>query len=74
MHIAHSDGYLLSCAQEHNHSPDLADCEAKAVLSSMKEIAATKLTPNHLIYAQTTGSLSQATLSFFYKKLFKILG
>ena len=27
------DGHLLSCTQEHNHSADLADCEAKATLS-----------------------------------------
>ena len=55
------DGNLLSCTQEHNHSGDLADCEAKATLSSIKEIAASTRTPNHIIYAQTTGSLSQAT-------------
>jgi hypothetical protein len=35
------DGNLLSCTQEHNHSPDLADCEAKTVLSTIKEMATT---------------------------------
>ena len=55
------DGNLWSCTQEQNHGPDLVGCEAKATLSSIKEIAASTKTPNHLIYDQTTGSLSQAT-------------
>ena len=42
------DGNLLSCTQEHNHGPNLMDCEAKATLSSIKEIAASTRTPNHL--------------------------
>jgi hypothetical protein len=45
MKTATVDGNLLSCTQEHNHSPELADCETKTVLSSIcKEIAATTRT------------------------------
>jgi hypothetical protein len=29
--------------QEHNHSPDLADCKTKIVFSSIKEIAASNI-------------------------------
>ena len=47
------DGNLLSCTQEHNHSADLADCEAKATLLSIKEIAASTRTPNHIIVLST---------------------
>ena len=52
---------LDSLTQEHNHGPDLADCEVKATLSAMKDIATTSRTSNQVIYASTTGALSQST-------------
>ena len=47
--------------QPHDHDSDLADCNAKATVSSIKQFSATTRTPNDLIYAQATGSLSQAS-------------
>ena len=47
-----------ACTQRHDH--DSAECEAKATVSSIKQFEASTRTHNHLIYAQTTGSQSQA--------------
>jgi hypothetical protein len=55
------NGELVALTQKHNHGPDLADCEVKATLSAMKDLATTTRTANHLIYASSTGNLAQAT-------------
>ena len=57
------DEALVSVSHEHNHGSDLPECEVQSTLSAMKDMATTSRTANHchLIYAQTTGALTQST-------------
>ena len=59
MYTLHS--LLQGISTEHNHDPDLDDCEAKAVLSTIKERVAETRTSNAEIYASATGAISTAT-------------
>ena len=54
------DGTLVAVTHEHNHGSDLADCEVRATLSAMKDLATSSSTANHLIYSQTTGNISRS--------------
>ena len=47
----------------HAHPPDASECNAKAAVAKVKEMASTSQTSNHRIYCAVTGPLPTSTLS-----------
>ena len=46
---------LHSVTKTHNHDPDIGDCEVRAALSTVKDLASSTRTGNQQIYCATTG-------------------
>ena len=50
---------LVEVRNQHNHGPNLADCEVRETLSTIKDVATSTRTTNHLIYCSITGNIAQ---------------